>query len=336
MSLESSLIQFASPEVSDWILKLHRQSLCLPQHEFKHWCFTHLLDVINYDSGIWLSRSDLSERKNSHLEDDTSLYNQPFSFMQTYAEIADRPNNVDFLEQALHSKPGHFFSLWDVCSKEQWHGTEFYQQHGKVYGVENAIAVIMLPSKYSAVQHILGFYRSNPSRDFSLKDKNTVTALLPHLIEAFSTNLLSSFNQRNKAEVRGIVDRYGEIVHAEEGFKQYMEEKGLMENNKLTIEGLTSLTEPTRMEVKGVQLDLSFYEGLIFIEVYEKPLKDLLSKRQLEICELISKGFSNKEIAGLLGLEVSTVNNHVQKAFKSLKVRSRAAATAYLVRKEIK
>lgn len=335
MSFESTLIQLNSSRISDWIFKLHQQSLLLPRHQFKHWCFTHLLNVIQYDSGIWLSRSDLSERENSFLENDTSLHNQPFSFMQAYAEIADRPDNVDYLEQAIHEKPGHFFSLWDVCSKEIWHQTEFYQRHGKKYHVENALAAIMLPSKYSSVQHILGLYRSNPNKDFSSKDKHTVTALLPHLIEAFSANLLASFNHQNKAEVRGVVDRYGQIVLAEESFEQYMEDKGLLEDNRLTIEELALLTEPMTLNIEGGKLDLSFHEGLIYIEVYEKPLQNLLSRRQMEICQLISKGLSNKEIAALLDLQVYTINNHVKQAFKTLRVKSRAAATAYLVRKEV-
>ena len=82
-------------------------------------------------------------------------------------------------------------------------------------------------------------------------------------------------------------------------------------------------------------LDLSFHEGLIYIEAFETPLVAQLSHRQQEVCQLMSKGLSNKEIASLLDLKVNTVNNHVQKAFKALKVNSREAATSYLIRQEI-
>ena len=38
-----------------------------------------------------------------------------------------------------------------------------------------------------------------------------------------------------------------------------------------------------------------------------------LSKRELEILQLLSKGYSSKQIAGKLGISIFTINNHRKK-----------------------
>src|ERR1051325_2898129 len=51
-----------------------------------------------------------------------------------------------------------------------------------------------------------------------------------------------------------------------------------------------------------------------------------LTRRELEVLALLSKGFLDKEIAAELGISNWTVHNHVKKIFERLKVRSRTEA----------
>tara|TARA_R110000751_G_scaffold271365_3_gene371425 strand:- start:22582 stop:23253 length:672 start_codon:yes stop_codon:yes gene_type:complete len=50
-----------------------------------------------------------------------------------------------------------------------------------------------------------------------------------------------------------------------------------------------------------------------------------LSQRQLEVLQLVSQGFSNREIAGALNVSENTVKTHVKRLFKQLNVNTRAA-----------
>jgi DNA-binding NarL/FixJ family response regulator len=59
----------------------------------------------------------------------------------------------------------------------------------------------------------------------------------------------------------------------------------------------------------------------------ELPASELTA-RELQIVELIDDGLSNKEIAGRLCIEVSTVKNHVHHVLEKLGVRRRAEAAA--------
>ncbi|RPJ27767.1 MAG: DNA-binding response regulator [Chloroflexi bacterium] len=55
-----------------------------------------------------------------------------------------------------------------------------------------------------------------------------------------------------------------------------------------------------------------------------------LSVRELEVLELIGKGFTNQQIAEKLVIEVGTVKNHVHSILEKLNVRTRNEAAAYL------
>ena len=64
--------------------------------------------------------------------------------------------------------------------------------------------------------------------------------------------------------------------------------------------------------------------------------KGILSRRQLEVLELIQKGKSNNAIAEELGLSTGTVKMHVSGIFKKLKVTNRTEAVAIYSQLEIK
>lgn len=60
---------------------------------------------------------------------------------------------------------------------------------------------------------------------------------------------------------------------------------------------------------------------------------DNLSQREKEVLELISKGYSNKEIAKELYLSEKTVKNHVSNIFKKINVTDRTKAAIYAISK---
>jgi DNA-binding CsgD family transcriptional regulator len=57
-----------------------------------------------------------------------------------------------------------------------------------------------------------------------------------------------------------------------------------------------------------------------------EDFKNLLSVREIEVLELISKGLSNKEIAEKLFISLSTVKTHINNIYKILEVKNRREA----------
>ena len=56
-----------------------------------------------------------------------------------------------------------------------------------------------------------------------------------------------------------------------------------------------------------------------------------LSRREVEIAELVVRGMSNSEVAGTLFIEEKTVKNHINRLFAKLSVATRPAAIAVLL-----
>lgn len=54
----------------------------------------------------------------------------------------------------------------------------------------------------------------------------------------------------------------------------------------------------------------------------------VLSGRELEVVELIARGYSNAEIASVLVIAVHTVNDHTKKIYRKLNVHSRLEVAA--------
>lgn len=329
-----------TPELSQWLSELYQQASALALAEFKHWCFVSIQPILAFDSGLWATRSDLTEMKREHWDIDTTLYHQTAEFMENYAKIDAKSDLKDPLNTYLVSHPGAFFTIWDAYPKDQWYKTAFYLEHCRQYGVENAISALVLPTEKSCVYHVLSFYRADRTDEFSEDETLLANFILPNLIQAFRINLLSAFHpsHENGESFRAVVDRYGEVVEAEGAFCDLMETKGLLDKTQIKIPALKAVTSSSKLEFQGLIFDIVFTNGLLYVEVSDGSLMEKLSGRQLDICRLLIKGLTNKQIANYLVAEgkdqnitFHTVSSHLQNIYKIIKVKNRAQATAYLI-----
>ena len=55
-----------------------------------------------------------------------------------------------------------------------------------------------------------------------------------------------------------------------------------------------------------------------------------LTSKEVEVLELLARGYFYKEITEALGISMSTVNTHVRRVYEKLHVHSRAQAVAKL------
>jgi len=65
--------------------------------------------------------------------------------------------------------------------------------------------------------------------------------------------------------------------------------------------------------------------------VEEKP-EELLSKREIEVLKLVTRGLSNKDIADELFLSIRTVQGHIGNIFNKLQVSSRTEAVVHALK----
>lgn len=73
--------------------------------------------------------------------------------------------------------------------------------------------------------------------------------------------------------------------------------------------------------------------GMIVRDKLKDAKEAQLTKRQLEVLELVAKGKTYKEIGKVLGLTERTVKYHMQRLLEILHLENRAQAIAYAARK---
>jgi DNA-binding NarL/FixJ family response regulator len=73
-------------------------------------------------------------------------------------------------------------------------------------------------------------------------------------------------------------------------------------------------------------------EGAIRMYVNPGDPYDPLSEREMEVLSYVTKGMSNKEIAGLMGISHQTVKNHVTSILRKLSVEDRTQAAIFALR----
>ncbi len=318
-------------QTSLWIKKLFVTAHSCEVPAFKRFCFDHLTTLVQFDSGLWTTRSDMFNKINQHWVEDSHLYRQPDEFMANYFKIATIPDNPDTLNQYLHSNPNQFIDLWQVVSPEQWHKSIYYTDHCAPFGVENAVAALVAPSDVTSVSHAISVYRADFDARFGQSDLETLNFVLPFLLQAFRFNLLSMLVPQSKGHVtKAVLDRFGIVVEAEDNFMTFAHELGIAKNKKINVNALPS--DISRLESEGYQVRFETSDGLQFVEIALPSLEKLLSRKELQVAELLAEGLSNDKIAEKLFRSTHTIKNHLKRIYSKLHVESRDVAIVTLLK----
>ena len=93
---------------------------------------------------------------------------------------------------------------------------------------------------------------------------------------------------------------------------------------KIPEEVQLSAAEPVKQELPAQEEESAPVEETLCVD---SPFA-ALSKRELEVVDLIARGYSNAEIANVLVISVHTVNDHTKKIYRKLDVHSRLEVAA--------
>ena len=145
-------------------------------------------------------------------------------------------------------------------------------------------------------------------------------------------SLVSTMFSASRVVAYGVRDDDREIVEcAEAGVHGFVVQEATPEQLVETIlavtrDGYAGSPRVTVSLLRRVQ-DLAAAHGT------GEPVLGLLSRREREVLALLQDELSNKEIAARLGVEVSTVKNHVHRLVGKLVTRGRGDAVARLRRR---
>jgi two-component system, NarL family, response regulator NreC len=75
--------------------------------------------------------------------------------------------------------------------------------------------------------------------------------------------------------------------------------------------------------------------GVVFVEHVLNSRRSNLTPREREVVKMIAEGNSAREIAGVLGLSVKTVEAHRFNLMRKLDIHNKAQLVTYAIRKKI-
>jgi len=131
---------------------------------------------------------------------------------------------------------------------------------------------------------------------------------------------------RRWGEVRAypVFNARGDVAYAIEIAIDITEKKSDSENQRRYFKSLErTVKEITQKEVRNLRR----HKG--------KKVAPNLTKREIEVLRLMSKGFSNKEIAELLSISSHTVKSHIIHIFDKLDLRDRTQAVLWAAQKRL-
>jgi len=135
-------------------------------------------------------------------------------------------------------------------------------------------------------------------------------------------NLLKTHEHRPKAIILSSYEYEEEIYQAvKAGARGYLSKNAPREEIVAAIEAV----------VAGG----TFFPERVVKWIEEREARSSLSAREIEILEMVAKGLTNKEIAGVLQISFYTVRNHVNHISAKLQVADRTEAATVALRQGI-
>jgi DNA-binding NarL/FixJ family response regulator len=122
------------------------------------------------------------------------------------------------------------------------------------------------------------------------------------------------------------------IAWAEAGIAGYVAREASISDLVATIDSTVRGELPCSPRVAGTLLRRV---AALAADRHPSDSRVQLSRRELEIVQLIDEGLSNKEIAQFLCIELATVKNHVHNILEKLRVRRRIEAAAWMRRNRL-
>lgn len=319
--------------VNSFLIKLYRGAQETPMVDFKTFVFEHLQTILQFDSGLWgtysLSCQHLDIKNVYH-------FNPPEDLITHYGEFIDLVEYVGKKGMRVAKLKSHLpdsFELFEVGGKKQWHGADIYHLQQKKNHLENITSIII--NKENELINMISLYRTNASAGFTKQEKLLQSFLIPHFAESLRINILRSFKQGAGGlnSFGAVVDRAGTIIEAENNFISLLNRTGLIETKKIIASALLrKINSPKKQNFKvaGIQFKTSTFDDLTFLQAMKISPLAQLTKRKIEICELLMSGLSDKHIGKQLAISHHTVSNHLKEIYKILQINSRAEAIAYL------
>jgi DNA-binding CsgD family transcriptional regulator len=241
----------------------------------------------------------------------------------------------------LHWQEGGFSAVKhsDFYSRRELHRTRVYDLLLKPTGTEDALGIRLRISPFSRPKLL---YFDRGGSDFSERDRAVLDLLNPHLVQLYRASesrrrlrtALALHESSDAAivllEADDRIDFASRAAH--ELLDRYFGEHGVKLPDALTSwlrdrrNGATA--EPLRVELGERALAVELIDGALLLD--DQRRMPPLTRRELEILDIVGEGKTNAEIAERLWVSPLTIRKHLENVYAKLGVHTRTAAAAFV------
>ncbi|MCO1335873.1 LuxR C-terminal-related transcriptional regulator [Microbulbifer sp. OS29] len=283
--------------------------------DYRRRALTELAQVIDFDGALWgTGRLDSEEFHSVDI----------LGVDEKYPADLARSKSINPFYNALKAAPGKVIELSEVTDDKAFYRSDIYKTFFSKYGVERVMGSV-LPDESTGIVSLVSLYRFDRNRPFSQDDKQALQRIMHHLVSAASHAYFLHLNQQkqfgNKSAM-AICDKHGLFFEVQPRFMEIINQyyptasRGRLPFD--IIEGQTSLLSDR------LRINNNILGDLICVSIWETSPLDLLSARELEVVQAITRGLSFKQAARKIGVAPSTVSNHLYRVYRKLNISSRS------------
>ncbi|AGF77996.1 CheY-like receiver domain and HTH DNA-binding domain-containing response regulator [Desulfocapsa sulfexigens DSM 10523] len=288
-----------------------------PAGQFKQQVMDHLMKLIPFDMALWAGGYTQELQLNN-----VFLYNLPNSLMDSWEQI----KHQDKLLAGLIANPGKTLDVFDFYSRHERENLAIYQQHSKLFGIENAISTA-IPNPKTGLLEIMSLYRQNPEQTFTDKEQLAKQFVFPLMINALHANQIQhmvNLAKVNSTSALVLCDNKAWIRFSEPECIQLLKQQWPQWSGPVLPKSVAAWLH-TKASLPLKRRKLVFIrkqiDDMILLQVYPaNDVTDLLSKREDQIARIFASGLTYKEIATDLELSPATVRRHIESVYKKLMV----------------
>lgn len=276
----------------------------------------------------------------------------------TLYEYKDHFEHLDPLhpKKLLNTIPTEqIFNFTNIHSHEHFYESDYYTQFLRKHGFKDEMAVNFVHN--NKLIATLGILRKNNERTFSNEDINRFRAIQQFILQKISDymqleqqsveNTLYRNYMDNSNDGYILVNERQHIIYKNEAATELIHKLKGTKNVQTFIKQITNDQQQKAKRQIQLQLLNEQYELTItnsntihqqqrhyLLHITKKKnsntiaakliVQKTLTNREADVCQLLIKGYTNKEVAADLFISINTVKKHIQNIYDKLSVRNRS------------
>jgi len=283
--------------------------------DYRRRALTELAQIIDFDGALWGT---------GHLNSKGFHSVDVLGVDDSYPNALAENKMINPFYGALKLASGCVVELSTIMDDKTFYHSELYRKFFSQYGVERVMGVI-LEDESTGIVSLVSLYRFDREKTFSENDKNLLERMMHHLVNAASHAYFLHLQQQNEPPNKAalaICDKHGLFFEVQPRFIEMLKQH--YPEDPLGRLPFNLQEKKDGLALGHLHFDKETLGDLFCISLWEKSPFDLLSAREKEVVQAITRGLSFKEAARELGVAPSTVSNHLYKVYRKLNISSRS------------